>query len=327
MKKFIIITTINHKSEAITRFENRKDWNIVVVGDKKSPFIPSSSNLTFLPVETQLELNFKFAEICPYNHYSRKNIGYLYALRQGADIIYDTDDDNIPYNHWELPGFTCGTCITGGRSRFINVYRHFSDAFIWPRGFPLDEIRNSQKNYYTIEKNQITNIGIWQGLSDGEPDIDAIYRLIIGKKLTFKKREPVYLAKGSLCPINSQNTFWHKDAFPYLYLPAGASFRFTDILRGYIAQILLWRQGLHVGFTGPSVYQERNPHDLMKDFRDEIESYLQIKRVVEIMENLEMKGDPFENLRNAYAALHKGSIVPVDELKYLDAWLEDNENR
>ena len=327
MKKFIIITTINHKSKAITRFENRKDWNIVVVGDKKSPFIPSSSNLTFLPVETQLELNFKFAQICPYNHYSRKNIGYLYALRQGAEIIYDTDDDNIPYDHWKLPDFSCGNCINGEGGRFINIYRHFSDEFTWPRGFPLDEIKNSQNCCYSIDQNQIANIGIWQGLSDNEPDIDAIYRLIIGEKITFRKGQPVYLPRGSFCPINSQNTFWHKKAFPYLYLPAGISFRFTDILRGYIAQFLLWRQGLQVGVNGPTVYQERNPHDLMKDFHDEIGSYLQVKRVVEILENLELGDVPLENLRKTYEALHKDSIVPMDELKYLDAWLEDFEGR
>ncbi|PIO68768.1 hypothetical protein TELCIR_09431 [Teladorsagia circumcincta] len=33
----------------------------------------------------------------PYKSYTRKNIGYLYAIEHGAEWIYDTDDDNKPY--------------------------------------------------------------------------------------------------------------------------------------------------------------------------------------------------------------------------------------
>lgn len=324
MKKFIIITTINRKSEAITAFEKRKDWHIVVVGDKKSRFIPSSDNLTFLSVEEQLKLNYRFSRLCPFNHYARKNIGYLYALQQGADIIYDTDDDNFPYEDWSLPAFTCGNRIDGEGSRFINVYRHFTDAFAWPRGFPLDEIKNARQHRYSVKKDKDVNIGVWQGLTDDEPDLDAIYRLIFDKKIKFDKKESIYLGKGHFCPANSQNTFWQKQAFPYLYLPATTSFRFTDILRGYIAQRLMWEQDLHLGFTGAAVYQDRNPHDIMKDFHDEVEFYLQTKRIVEILDHLDMAGDGFENLRKVYEALHKSSIVPADELNYLNAWLDDH---
>lgn len=32
----------------------------------------------------------------PYKSYTRKMIGYLYAISQGAEWIYDTDDDNRP---------------------------------------------------------------------------------------------------------------------------------------------------------------------------------------------------------------------------------------
>jgi len=42
----------------------------------------------------------ELADLLPYHHYCRKNIGYLYAIRQGADCILETDDDNLP-----LPSF------------------------------------------------------------------------------------------------------------------------------------------------------------------------------------------------------------------------------
>ena len=52
-----------------------------------------------------------------------------------------------------------------------------------------------------------------------------------------------------------------------MYLPAFVSFRFTDILRGYVAQRIMWDYGLRLGFLPPNVFQKRNEHDLMADFR------------------------------------------------------------
>ena len=31
----------------------------------------------------------------PWNHFGRKNIGYLYAILHGATMIWDFDDDNM----------------------------------------------------------------------------------------------------------------------------------------------------------------------------------------------------------------------------------------
>jgi len=35
MKKFIVITTINEKTKAVGEFASRKDWTVLLVGDKK----------------------------------------------------------------------------------------------------------------------------------------------------------------------------------------------------------------------------------------------------------------------------------------------------
>ena len=36
-KKFVVITTINPKTEAIKKFEELKDWELIIVADKKTP--------------------------------------------------------------------------------------------------------------------------------------------------------------------------------------------------------------------------------------------------------------------------------------------------
>ncbi len=322
MKKFIVITTINEKTKALFEFEKLEGWHLIIVGDKKSKPIESSQNLIFLSVDDQKKLGFSIVDKLPYNHYTRKNIGYLYAIREGADVIYDTDDDNIPYPHWGLADFECANLIQS-ENAFINIYSHFTDELIWPRGFPLDLI--SQREQLKVNTVSPVKVGVWQGLADLDPDVDAIYRLIFNKPVTFERKEPVVLPNGKYCPFNSQNTFWTKGAFPFLYLPATTSFRFTDILRGFIAQRLLWASGMHLGFHQATVYQERNVHDFMKDFRDEVECYLNTRKVIDILQELGSCEKPTSNLTQAYQALHKGKLISSEELSIVDAWRSDFE--
>jgi hypothetical protein len=249
----------------------------------------------------------------------------LYAIRRGADVIFDTDDDNTPIGDWMMPPFECDLGVVSD-SKYINIYGHFTREFIWPRGFPVDEIRNSGQDPFRLSRGPAVKIGAWQGLTDHDPDTDAIYRLVLNKKIRFEKKEPVYLPKGRFCPVNSQNTFWNREVFPYLYLPVTVGFRWTDILRGYIAQALMWRQSYHIGFSSASLFQKRNPHDLMKDLSDEWESYFQIKRLIEVMEKTEDYGDPFRNLAGVYGALAEASLVKPEELLSLESWIEDFRN-
>ncbi len=39
-----------------------------------------------------------FVASVPWDHFGRKNVGYLYAIRHGAKAIFDFDDDNILYS-------------------------------------------------------------------------------------------------------------------------------------------------------------------------------------------------------------------------------------
>ena len=322
MKKFIIITTINEKSQAIKKFEQLEDWNIILVGDKKSQRIESNEKITFLSVEDQNKLDFKIVDNCPYNHYARKNIGYLYALSEGADIIYDTDDDNLPYDDWKMEDLICNINIQT-QGKYLNIYRYFTNVRVWPRGFPLDEIWS--KYDFRINESKPKKIAVWQGLADIQPDVDAIYRLTQNQQIQFEKKPSVYLEKSVYCPFNSQNTFWRKEFFPLLYLPTTTSFRFTDILRGYIAQRLMWEEDFHLGFTKATVYQNRNVHDLMNDFEQEIECYMNVKKVVYILDTIELDGSMIENLFKIYSELFKNGIVKKEEIDILKLWINDFE--
>jgi hypothetical protein len=318
--RFIVITTVNPKSEAISAFQERQGWHLILVGDRKSQWIPSSGNLTFLSVEDQRRLGLNSVQAAPLDHYSRKNIGYLLAMRQGADVIYETDDDNFPCEHWTLPDFFCSSRCRSNHS-FVNIYKHFEGGLAWPRGFPLDEVLS--EGLVEMETVSPCPVGVWQGLTDRDPDVDALYRLLINAPIVFRPKPPVFLEQGFYCPFNSQNTFWHKKAFALLYLPTTVNPRCSDILRGYVAQRILWSQGMHLGFNQATTYQVRNRHDLMVDFEQEIPLYRFPKRLASILDSLHLDGPPPECLVKVYQALSAADIVSPRELRSLTAWNQD----
>lgn len=321
MDKFVVITTIHPKSEAVRVLESKAGWRVILVGDKKSVAIPGSAATTFLSLNGQRRLPFRLARHAPVNHYSRKNIGYLQAMAQGARVIFDTDDDNIPLARWAVPPFSCRRRLHCP-GKFVNMYRLFTSEPVWPRGFPADEILSSQAAPMAVRLGKSASIAVWQGLADEEPDVDALFRLVLNKRIRFSARKAFYLPPGQFCPVNSQNSLWQRSAFPYLYLPASVSFRFTDILRGYIAQRLLWQDGLHVGVTQATVRQCRNPHDVMADFADEVVVFTRIKDIVGEIESVRLGKDSWANLFAVYERLAAARIVDRRELGLLALWRE-----
>jgi len=321
MNNFIIITSISRPTKAVELFSKIKNWKLIVVGDKKTPSLWEKENVIYISPEEQENLEQEFSSILPWNHYSRKMIGYLYAMKLNANIIADSDDDNLPMSNWGQNIEFEGEYRFVENNDFINIYNFFTDQKIWPRGFPLQKILDEKKY---ILKNKQAKIGIWQQLANGDPDVDAIYRLTNNKEVNFKSKDPIVLEAETVCPFNSQNTFFKKELFPLLYLPAFVTFRFTDILRGLIAQPIMWAAGYNLGFSQASVLQKRNPHNYLKDFESEIPMYLNAEKVIKILKNVVKKENTIkENLVTAYSELAKEKIVMPQEIKLLSIWVKN----
>lgn len=315
-----ILTTINYPTYAINEFAKISDLKVVVIGDKKTPSDWFAEGVTYYSYEDQIKLKFNIIKSLPSNHYSRKIIGYLIALENGADMIYDTDDDNIPLRNWGFPKMHDEYDLVKSPKGYVNIYSHFSKQRIWPRGYPLDKL-NCQPDL-VIEK-KLCRVGIWQGLADLDPDVDAIYRLINKDQIIFESKEPIVLSEECLTPFNSQNTLFIKELFPLLYIPAYVSFRFCDILRSLVAQPILWIYGYKIGFIEATVIQLRNAHDLMKDFESEIPMYLNTNVSDIVMSVISEEKDIYSNLLESYKALLKDGIVIAEEITNLENWIKD----
>jgi hypothetical protein len=111
-----------------------------------------------------------------------------------------------------------------------------------------------------------------------------------------------------------------------MYLPSTCTFRMTDIWRSLIAQRCLWELGQGITFHPPEVHQERNPHDLQKDFEDEIPGYQKNESIAQTLKALPLrpgKNAIIENLTTCYTTLISQTIFKPAEAPLLRAWLHD----
>ncbi len=321
MDKAIVITTINSPREEIKKFSRIKDWQLVCIGDTKTPENWFQKGVCYLSPKDQDKLFSQFSQVLPWRKYARKNIGFLYAIKQGASIIGETDDDVFPYDNFppDLSKKRRIKILKG--EQFINIYKIFNKNInSWPRGFPLNYIKKQDK--VKVHEGQVKTLMI-NSLIDKDGDFDAIYRFLFNDWVSFDKKGQFALERGCYCPVNTQNTFTHKEAFVLLYIPSFVNPHVEDIWRGYIAQRVLWEMGSKIVFTYPTAYtSNRNSHDYLRDFEHELPLYLQTNKLIQLLDNIKLSKDPSRSLIKVYKQLIKEGLVQKEELEILQAWVK-----
>ena len=213
-------------------------------------------------------------------------------MQHGARYIYDTDDDNVPLDG--LRGFHVDEDIEHGimpatDDITYNPYPHFGQASMWPRGYPLEEIGQESTCHYRF--CSLHQASIRQGVVNGDPDVDAIFRLTRRYKnnrsnLSFDAAAPpIVIPQGTFVPFNSQNTMFVSVSFWALVLPTTVSDRSSDIYRSYWAQALLWLVGGHLGFYPPTAMHVRNDHSSLIDFEEEMGMYRNTGHFLKFLHN------------------------------------------
>jgi hypothetical protein len=335
-----VVTTINppsvqlRKLALLTRHAFGKTF---VIGDKKTPKPWYHPDIEFFSLEYQLSKGpFRnLAKALPISHYARKNLGYLYAMTEKSEWIFETDDDNLLEDSAiKIPRIEVSNLDTLLLNRgWVNVFdfleienhNHESEK-MWPRGFPLELIKTNDTSSKPIKHSKELKMTtpIANGFVNGDPDVDAIFRLTRNLPIVFKNitRELV-LANDSWSPFNSQNTWWHKSVFPLLYLPVTTSFRVTDILRSYVAQSIVQKFSMGIRFYGPSAIQDRNYHSLSEDFQQEIPLYLNsIDMFEKITKSISQAANIYQALELAYKQLYLSGYVKNFELHILKIWID-----
>jgi len=348
-KTWGVVTTIFELSDSIKKVGNlansKPTWCLVIVLDKNSKNKNeyekfSSDRVVILDVEKQEEMakENEFIQNLPWNHFARKNLGYYYAIQQGAEIIFDFDDDNLLYDEGAIDEIFNNKSVLEVlepsleyESSVFNPYPMMQSTIkpIWARGFPLDEIKKSNQVFQETKNVQLETkkIGIIQSLANHDPDVDSIYRLTQPIPFDFNlNQKSVLVPQKSLTPFNAQATIWTKETFWGLLLPSTVHGRVSDIWRSYIVgRILRNDPNIRILFSKPLVVQKRNPHNYLKDFQAELPLYLKSGALVAFLQNFKFKKvEWYDRYEELIIELYERDFIEIEDVKLYHLWIQES---
>jgi hypothetical protein len=297
----LVITTINvpHLLEGyadnFAKYNHLGEVDAIIVGDRKTPHAEckqlaqrltgrgfKTAYLDLPEQEKYLDRFPSFKPLVPYNSDNRRNIGYLMAAEQGADILAAVDDDNFVMDD----DWYAGHAHLGKRQSFKTVtppngwfnpcglIDYDPPRTIYARGYPYNKRWTPNESAAaTSEGRPVMNGGMWLR----EPDVDSLTRLsqpVAGVRVN---ETCVMLARGVMAPINTQNTTFHRDVVPAFYfVPVGdpiggvACDRYGDIWAGFFAEKVIAHLDDRVTFGEPACDHRRNVHRLLQDLEVEM---------------------------------------------------------
>ncbi len=331
MRAIAVTTVAGQDSPGIGRLfhlSNICSANLIIIGDKKTPVWDKKklpTNVHFFSVEDQNERWPRLSKIMPFNHYGRKNFAYLWAIEHEVEILLDTDDDN--YSEADVFSLNNANYRTiKSNLEWINVYSYFGQEKLWPRGLPLDEaMKPAEETTTALGKPEWQ---CFQAVVDGDPDLDAIGRMLYPEAHTFTESPPLLLRKGQFCPTNSQATLWKRELIQLLYLPVTAPFRMTDIWRGMIISGYMRTKSYGTLFGKASIIQNRNAHNLLSDFEDEVIGHIKSRIVKERADSIWLNNkelNPNQAIHRIYRELFANGIVSELEIQVLESYLREVE--
>jgi hypothetical protein len=244
----------------------------------------------YLDLQAQERYMQRFPELyrlLPLNSDQRRNIGYLKAVEQGAEVVVALDDDNfVGEDDWYLGHSVVGTRVSlpsiASASRWFNPCRMMDTSPpgrpLYPRGHPYsrrhlaDDVLRQQSSGRVV-----LNGGLWLG----EPDVDSLTRLTEPVRCTRLNEQRVMLAPGTWAAINTQNTAFHRDLLPvFYYVPITGYLggiiveRYGDIWAGLFCRKAIDHLDDRVTYGWPACDHRRNFHILLKDLQLEFWSIL-----------------------------------------------------
>ena len=334
----LITTTINvpHALEFyVTDWGDRGELDLIVSGDVQTPketqdYVEGLGG-TYISVDSSLAKRWRTDKHVGLRSIQRRNIALLHAMTTGAKIIVTVDDDNTPSLHYFeriLDEFN----PDGKRRTFTATSGWFNPGgMLYPstvaRGFPI-ELRNPLE-MSGVYAWQDASVGVVNGVTTGDPDIDAIERLVNWPKArSVAAEDNIVLARGTWAPFNTQNTAFTRDLAPLMQCLVGVG-RYDDIIMSYIARVVMDHIGRAVSYGHPSTFSDRNDHDVLVDLEKEIYGYklqrelIAILREVadELTEEVDTDVDVISLLDVVYERVSE--LLPPETVAANLAWIAD----
>lgn len=260
--------------------------DVVVAGDVQTP--PETRDFvrdlggTYLGVSDELTLRWHSEMLIGTRSIQRRNLALLHAITLGCDVIVTIDDDNHPLDSGYLDDFIAGFTADVEYLTSTNTGWYNPGNLLYPRvthrGFPLGRRHDDVTVTHNEAVDYVGDVGVVAGLCIGNPDVDALERIVNNPRVTDIQRvtpgmtHGVVLASETWAPFNTQNTAYSWDVAPLMQCLVGVG-RYDDIWMSYVARRVMDDFGYSVRYALPIAVQERNVHNLVTDLLAELHGY------------------------------------------------------
>lgn len=290
IKLGIVSTTIRGDS-------GYRDWDLAlynfgkfeakfyIAGDKNSIAFKSDGfkcDLTYLNPEQQEK--YECSESIGWRRWARRNIALIEALKEDPDYVLIIDDDNRPVDNYFEKWYNLitrnATSILDVNSQWFNYLdTGDSSSKFYPRGYPIAlRGKNSPVSLKPCNINP-NEIYVFQGISLGDPDIDAFARIADGLSLPLKSVATYnYAVINKWSPYNTQNTLLKREIAPLAFTWPRAG-RYEDIYSSFVWQHFAFNHNKYIHVGDSINWQERGSRDNFKDFCLEHEGYIRVNEV------------------------------------------------
>ena len=171
---------------------------------------------------------------------------------------------------------------------------------------------------------------VYQGLINGIPDLDSIFFNTRAKKnfkidFNFAKIYPLIYFPGNYIPLNSKNTKYMYDIFPFIVLPTSINQEISDILRGYIIQRFAWGYNGSILYHTSDVYRNKSKDFMSLIYKRERNIFIKLNKVLNIINNQTKikNNNPIELLFSIINNLIEEKILTKKDFNLYRAYLED----
>lgn len=333
MKICLITTTIQTPAVLELYQQYAPGMHMIVAGDRKTPQAAMDwcheHDVTYLSPGVQSSFGYKCSDLIGWDTISRRNIALLEAVKFGADVIYSCDDDNIALDssHFAHIDHALGRPFSGIKVSSPTGWFDVGtllDPISPHRGFP-----HGVQSRTVVDHAVGCRVGVAAGMCLGDPDIGAATRLALHPEV---HRVSQLLESGIVVDpktwtvFNSQNTSFIRELAPAFFMLPGVG-RMDDIYASLIMQRLMLHRELHVHFGRPYCWQSRNPHNLVKDLRLEIDGMEGVEQLADVLEDVGFMShySNLECVRSLWNQLEQAKFFPAQTVEAALAFLDDLE--
>ncbi len=308
-------------------------WEASAAGPSQAP-----PNLVFLDRTTQQQLGFASGG-CSDSEARSKNIGSLFAIMCGADVIIEAEEGvehveaagQLPLQAAASEPFL--QALGDPSSRLINPYALFGHPEIWPAVFPPAAVNNATFEFRKVQQPPDQD-GPYQpliqsALVDDYPATDAVLGLTQlahkGPQRFYSKPAAIGVQPGYFAPLGLGSTVYRSDAFWGLLMHVAPNQALAPAWRSLWVQKLLWGVGGQLLILAPSARQNRTVRALQLEAQvQEMEGYSKTGTLVDFLHHWE-SNEKMLDLRMLQLArdLRSAGFWSQAEVGSMGAWVAD----